>query len=81
MHKKYFHANLCEDLHAHTSFENAQAWRWQLLQQIQDHMNDEEGEELLLIGVVEMFAFDQVEGPRRHGNFAPKKLENWPRGW
>jgi len=44
-------------------------------------MNDEEGEELLLIGVVEMFAFDQVEGPRRHGNFAPKKLENWPRGW
>ncbi len=71
MHKKYFHANLCEDLHAHTSFENAQAWRWRLLPQIQDHMNDEEGEELLLIGVVEMFAFDQVEGPRRHGNFAP----------
>jgi hypothetical protein len=25
LHKKYFHANLCEDLHAHTSFENAQA--------------------------------------------------------
>ncbi len=44
-------------------------------------MNDEEGEELLLIGVVEMFAFDQVEGPQRHGNFAPKNLENWPRGW
>ncbi len=33
-------------------------WKRQLLQQLQENMDDDEGEELFLAGVVHMFASD-----------------------
>jgi hypothetical protein len=36
----------------------ANVWRWQLLQQLQDNLDDDEGEELLLAKTIEMLTFD-----------------------
>ncbi len=41
----------------------ANLWRRPLLQQLQDNLDDNEGEELFLVGVVHMLAFDIAKAP------------------
>jgi hypothetical protein len=36
----------------------AQVWRWQLLQQLLKYLDDKEGKELLLVGILETFTFN-----------------------
>jgi len=38
-------------------------WKRQLLQQLQENMDDDEGEELFLAGVVHMLASDIAKAP------------------
>ncbi len=42
----------------------ADLWRRQLLQQLQDNLDDDEGEKLFLVGVVHMLAFDIAKALR-----------------
>jgi len=37
-----------------------------LLQQLQDNLNDDEGEELLLAKTIEMLTFDIAKAPQQH---------------
>jgi hypothetical protein len=38
-----------------------------LLQQLQDNLDDDEGQELLLARAIEMLTFDIAKAPRQHG--------------
>jgi hypothetical protein len=55
-------------------------WRRQELQQLQDNLDDDdEGEELFLVGVVHMLASDVAKPPRRHGGSAPWRSKILPK--
>jgi hypothetical protein len=41
------------------------------VQQLQDNLDDDGGEELFLAGAIHMLAFDITKTPRQRGGFAP----------
>jgi hypothetical protein len=62
--------NVFSHRHLHKFFKKislikmADLWRRQLLQQLQDNLDDDEGEKLFLVGVVHMLAFDIAKALR-----------------
>ncbi len=56
-------------------------WRQQLLQQLQDNLDDDEGEKLFLAGIIHMFASNIVKTPQQHGRFAPWRSKHLPKDW
>jgi len=56
-------------------------WRQQLLQQLQDNMDDDEGEELFFVRTIHMFASNIVEVFWWHGGSAPWQSKKLPKDW